>query len=122
MGEPSVEIADIIIDCADSERLARFWADLLGRSIEGGKGFVRLADTPEGRSRNRLPESGGTESRQWASRPPVGVAQASGSVSISGTKSSRLEVRRLWGSNGTSTATAGHASPAGAQTLAGTMT
>jgi predicted enzyme related to lactoylglutathione lyase len=32
------EIADIIIDCSDPERVAAFWADLLGRPVAGRKG------------------------------------------------------------------------------------
>jgi predicted enzyme related to lactoylglutathione lyase len=38
MVEPNFEIADIIIDCSDPVRLASFWADVLGRPIEGCKG------------------------------------------------------------------------------------
>src|SRR5437667_11883625 len=38
MAKPKAEIADIIIDCSDPQRLASFWADLLGRPIEGRKG------------------------------------------------------------------------------------
>ena len=36
--KPSAEVVDIIVDCADPERLAAFWAELLGRDIAGRKG------------------------------------------------------------------------------------
>jgi predicted enzyme related to lactoylglutathione lyase len=43
-----VLIADIIVDCSDPERVAAFWAGLLGRPVEGRKGpYVWLA-RPEG--------------------------------------------------------------------------
>jgi hypothetical protein len=29
-----VEIADIVVDCSDPERVAAFWAELLGRPVE----------------------------------------------------------------------------------------
>jgi predicted enzyme related to lactoylglutathione lyase len=73
MGEPSVEIADIIIDCSDPERLAAFWADLLGRPIGGRKGpyvwltrqkggigigFQGVAEPKVGKSRIHLDVSG----------------------------------------------------------------
>jgi predicted enzyme related to lactoylglutathione lyase len=38
MADSNVEITDIIIDCADPERLAEFWSDLLERPIKGRKG------------------------------------------------------------------------------------
>jgi len=38
MAEPEVEIVDIIIDCADPESLASFWAELLALPIAGRKG------------------------------------------------------------------------------------
>jgi predicted enzyme related to lactoylglutathione lyase len=41
------EIADVIIDCADPNRLAAFWADVLSRRIEGRKGpYVWLERAP----------------------------------------------------------------------------
>jgi predicted enzyme related to lactoylglutathione lyase len=47
MVEPGAEIADIIIDCLDPLRLATFWADLLGRQVEGNKGpYVWLKRPP----------------------------------------------------------------------------
>ncbi len=61
-----VEIADIIIDCADPDRLASFWANVLGRTIEGRKGpyvwlnratgdvgfgFQRVAEPKAGKNR-----------------------------------------------------------------------
>ena len=47
MAEPDFEITDIIIDCSDPERLASFWADLLGRPIEGRKGPYVWLQRPE---------------------------------------------------------------------------
>src|ERR1700730_12763791 len=48
MPHVEVEIADIIVDCSDPERVAAFWAQLLGRPIEGQQGpYVWLA-RPEG--------------------------------------------------------------------------
>jgi hypothetical protein len=38
MSETSAEIADIVIDCSDTELVATFWASLLGRPIVGRKG------------------------------------------------------------------------------------
>jgi predicted enzyme related to lactoylglutathione lyase len=38
MTDPNVEISDIIIDCADPERLAEFWSGLLERPVKGQKG------------------------------------------------------------------------------------
>jgi predicted enzyme related to lactoylglutathione lyase len=38
MTDSYAEITDIIIDCADPERLAAFWCDLLERPIKGQKG------------------------------------------------------------------------------------
>jgi hypothetical protein len=32
------DIADVIFDCRDPERIAHFWSSLLGRPIEGRKG------------------------------------------------------------------------------------
>jgi predicted enzyme related to lactoylglutathione lyase len=47
MVAPDFEIADIIIDCFDPDRLATFWAAVLGRSIEGRKGpYVWLSRPP----------------------------------------------------------------------------
>jgi predicted enzyme related to lactoylglutathione lyase len=47
MVEPGFEIADIIIDCSDPDRLALFWAGVLGRPIEGRKGpYVWLYRPP----------------------------------------------------------------------------
>jgi predicted enzyme related to lactoylglutathione lyase len=69
MAEPEFEIADIIIDCSDPERLASFWADLLGRPIEGRKGpylwlqhpnrevgfgFQKVAEPKSGKNRVHL--------------------------------------------------------------------
>ena len=48
MATPFVEIADIIIDGSDPDRLATFWADLLGRPIEGAKGPYVWLQRPEG--------------------------------------------------------------------------
>jgi predicted enzyme related to lactoylglutathione lyase len=47
MVDPQVEIVDIIIDCLDPVRLAEFWADLLGRPVDGNKGpYVWLKRPP----------------------------------------------------------------------------
>jgi predicted enzyme related to lactoylglutathione lyase len=48
MVEHQVEIADIIIDCLDPVRLASFWADLLGRPVEGRKGPYVWLKRPAG--------------------------------------------------------------------------
>jgi predicted enzyme related to lactoylglutathione lyase len=46
--DAEAEIADVIVYCSDPERVASFWADLLGRPIAGRKGpYVWLA-RPEG--------------------------------------------------------------------------
>ena len=47
MAELEVEIADIIIDCADPRALASFWAGLLRRPIEGSKGPYVWLKRPE---------------------------------------------------------------------------
>jgi predicted enzyme related to lactoylglutathione lyase len=59
MTEPSAEIVDIIIDCIDPERVATFWARLLGRPIEGRKGPYIWLQPAEGSVRvsfQRVPE------------------------------------------------------------------
>ncbi len=38
MADSNVEITDIIMDCADPERLAEFWSAVLERPIKGRKG------------------------------------------------------------------------------------
>jgi hypothetical protein len=44
MTDSPVEITDIIVDCANPERLAGFWSALLQRPIEGRKGpYIWLA-------------------------------------------------------------------------------
>ena len=49
MTDAPIEIADIIVDCADPHRLAGFWSALLNRPIEGRKGpYVWLARVPGG--------------------------------------------------------------------------
>jgi predicted enzyme related to lactoylglutathione lyase len=47
MTEADFEILDIIIDCADPHRLGAFWAEVLGRPVDGSKGpYVWLARPP----------------------------------------------------------------------------
>jgi len=41
MDESRAQIVDIIIDCADPTKLAAFWAEVLGRPVEGSKGRSR---------------------------------------------------------------------------------
>jgi predicted enzyme related to lactoylglutathione lyase len=49
MTDGQVDITDIIVDCADPERLAAFWSALLARPIEGRKGpYVWLARSSGG--------------------------------------------------------------------------
>ncbi len=48
MSEPEVVLADVIIDCADPAALAAFWAELLGRPVEGSKGPYVWLHRPEG--------------------------------------------------------------------------
>jgi hypothetical protein len=38
MAEPSAYVTDVIIDCSYPERVANFWASLLGWPIAGRKG------------------------------------------------------------------------------------
>ena len=38
MDDWRAEIVDVIVDCKDPNRLAAFWAEVLGRAIEGSKG------------------------------------------------------------------------------------
>ncbi|MGO9872177.1 MAG: VOC family protein [Acidimicrobiia bacterium] len=48
MTTPAVRIHDITIDCSDPQQLARFWADILGRPVEGAKGpYVWLQRTED---------------------------------------------------------------------------
>jgi predicted enzyme related to lactoylglutathione lyase len=69
VAEPEFEIADVIIDCADPQRLASFWAALLGRGVAGekgpyvwlertnrefGVGFQKVAEAKTGKSRVHL--------------------------------------------------------------------
>jgi predicted enzyme related to lactoylglutathione lyase len=47
MNEPDVDITDVTVDCADPEKLARFWSSLLQRPVGGRKGpYVWLARSP----------------------------------------------------------------------------
>lgn len=49
MTKAQVEIADIIVDCANPEALAGFWSALLQRPIQGRKGpYVWLTRTTDG--------------------------------------------------------------------------
>lgn len=68
MAEAQLTIKDIIIDCADPERLAVFWGGLLGRSIAGrtgpyvwltresgpGIGFQQVTEPRTGKNRLHL--------------------------------------------------------------------
>jgi len=38
MEEMRAEIVDVIVDCSDPNRVALFWAEVLGRAIGGRKG------------------------------------------------------------------------------------
>src|SRR3954466_69156 len=38
MEETRAEIVDVIFDCSDPNRVASFWAEVLGRAIAGSKG------------------------------------------------------------------------------------
>jgi predicted enzyme related to lactoylglutathione lyase len=65
MSDAHLNINDLIIDCADPERLASFWARLLGRPITGrtgpyvwlkrenglGMGFQQVAEPKNGKNR-----------------------------------------------------------------------
>lgn len=65
MAGTQLEIKDLIIDCADPERLASFWAELLGRPIAArtgpyvclargdgpGMGFQKVAESKAGENR-----------------------------------------------------------------------
>jgi predicted enzyme related to lactoylglutathione lyase len=47
MSEVDFELADIIFDCSDPNRLAGFWGEVLGREIAGSKGpYVWLDRLP----------------------------------------------------------------------------
>jgi predicted enzyme related to lactoylglutathione lyase len=48
MPDVEVEIADIIVDCSDPELVAAFWAQLLGRPVEGRKGPYAWLARPDG--------------------------------------------------------------------------
>ncbi len=71
--EAGLDVADVIIDCADPERLASFWAGVLERPVEGrrgpyvwlqtrqgvpGIGFQRVAEAKVGKNRIHLDLSG----------------------------------------------------------------
>lgn len=65
MTETRLDIKDLIIDCADPERLASFWSELLGRPITArmgpyvwlargngpGVGFQKVAEPKTGKNR-----------------------------------------------------------------------
>jgi hypothetical protein len=65
MTDAHLNIKDLIIDCADPERLASFWSSLLGRPVAGrtgpyawltrenglGMGFQRVAEPKAGKNR-----------------------------------------------------------------------
>jgi predicted enzyme related to lactoylglutathione lyase len=65
MADAHLNIKDLIIDCADLERLASFWGELLGRPIAGrtgpyvwlkrenglGMGFQQVAEPKVGKNR-----------------------------------------------------------------------
>ena len=48
MTESGPWIADILVDCVDPERVASFWAELLGRPVVGRRGPYVWLDRPEG--------------------------------------------------------------------------
>jgi predicted enzyme related to lactoylglutathione lyase len=49
VNDPQIEVTDIIMDCSDPEKLARFWSSLLKRPVEGRKGpYVWLVRAPGG--------------------------------------------------------------------------
>jgi predicted enzyme related to lactoylglutathione lyase len=49
MDEPRAEIVDVIIDCSDANRVASFWAEVLGRAVAGRKGpYVWLERRDDG--------------------------------------------------------------------------
>jgi predicted enzyme related to lactoylglutathione lyase len=65
MEENPVRLSDILIDCADADRLAEFWGELLGCQAEGRQGpyvwlrvthdltlgFQRVAESKHGKNR-----------------------------------------------------------------------
>lgn len=68
-----VEVTDIVIDCSDPEKLARFWSSLLQRPVEGrkgpyvwlvrstggiGLGFQRVEEPKRGKNRVHIDISG----------------------------------------------------------------
>jgi hypothetical protein len=73
MTDAQVELADIIVDCANPEELAAFWSALLQRPIHGregpyvwltrstggiGLGFQRVDETKRGKNRVHVDVSG----------------------------------------------------------------
>jgi predicted enzyme related to lactoylglutathione lyase len=48
MSDGDFDLADIIFDCSDPNRLASFWAEVLGRDIAGSKGPYVWLNRPAG--------------------------------------------------------------------------
>jgi predicted enzyme related to lactoylglutathione lyase len=48
MNDDDFDLADIIFDCSDPNRLASFWGEVLGRGIAGSKGPYVWLDRPTG--------------------------------------------------------------------------
>ena len=80
MDEPRVEVCDVIVDCADPERVAAFWAELLGRPIEGRKGpyvwLTRRNGVGFGFQRVSEPKTAKNRVHIDVSAPDVAEAQA----------------------------------------------
>ena len=81
MTPPAVELADVIFDCADPERVAAFWAELLGRPVAGRKGPYVWLERPPGAvgvGFQRVAEAKTTKNRVHldVSAPDVAAAKA----------------------------------------------
>lgn len=80
MASARLEIKDVIIDCVDPERLASFWAELLGRPVAGRTGpYVWLArGTGPGMGFQRVsgPKAGKNRVHPDLSSPDPASAQA----------------------------------------------
>jgi Glyoxalase-like domain len=80
VADPKPEIADVIVDCLDTELVARFWSELLQRPITGRKGpymwlertgnevgigFQKVVEEKTGKNRVHLDISGPDVASLW---------------------------------------------------------
>jgi predicted enzyme related to lactoylglutathione lyase len=93
VADPKPEIADVIVDCLDTELVARFWSELLQRPITGRKGpymwlertgnevgigFQKVVEEKTGKNRVHLDISGPDVASLWKRIEALGGSRVRG--------------------------------------------